>query len=146
MLTRWECSGYCLMQVLCVTICIDFFLFHIRTQHKSAGEHHWLRAWLYCWCNAICRLGEEFEFGQGASNSSPTLHKGHSGFFNIHQWMPVDRTPGLTSIQGMAHTLMNYPACETPGWEFIAGSGFEPKLHSLEASVHTSKPSCQPFA
>ena len=40
-----------------------------------------------------------------------------------------------------AHPLMNHPACETPGWQFIAGSGFEPRRDSLEASVHTFRPS-----
>ena len=37
------------------------------------------------------------------------------------------------------------PACESPGWQFIAGSVFEPKLDSLEESVRTYRPSCQPI-
>jgi len=36
------------------------------------------------------------------------------------------------------------PACETLGWQFITGSEFKPKLHNLEVSVRTSRPSCQP--
>ena len=40
-------------------------------------------------------------------------------------------------MQGMEHTMMNPPACETPECQFIAGSGFKPKRDSFEASVHT---------
>jgi len=46
--------------------------------------------------------------------------------FNIH-------------LRDGTHTLMNHPACETPGWQFIAVSGFKPKLDSLETSMHTSR-------
>ena len=62
------------------------------------------------------------------------FHEESRGMFNIHQLMPADGTPSLTSIRGTAHTLMNHSACETPGWQFIAGSGFKPRLDSLEAS------------
>ena len=59
--------------------------------------------------------------------------------------MPADRMLSLTSIWGTAHTFTNHPACATPGWQFIAGSGLKPRLGSLEASVRTSRLSCQPF-
>ena len=36
------------------------------------------------------------------------------------------------SIRETAHTLMNHPACETPGSQFRAGSGFKPRLDRLE--------------
>ena len=54
------------------------------------------------------------------------------------------RDTGLTSIWGTAYTLMNQPACETPDWQFIAGSGIKPKLDDLEVSLRTSRPSNQP--
>ena len=37
--------------------------------------------------------GRNLEFGRGAGDSSPTLHKGHSGIFNIHQQMLADGIP-----------------------------------------------------
>ena len=45
--------------------------------------------------------------------------------------------PSLSSIRGTAHTLMNHPACETLGWQFIAGSGFKSRQH--RASMRTSQ-------
>ena len=71
--------------------------------------------------------------------------KDFNGIFNIHRLMPADGTPSLMSICVMAHTMMNHLACETSGWQFVAGSGFKPRLNSLEASVHTSRSSCQPY-
>ena len=55
--------------------------------------------------------------------------------FNVHQRKPADRTSSLTSIQGAAHTSTNHPACETPGWQFIAGSGFKPRRDSSTADL-----------
>ena len=43
------------------------------------------------------------EFVQGSGDSSPTFQEGHCAIFNIHQLMPADGTPSLTSIRGMAH-------------------------------------------
>ena len=43
----------------------------------------------------------------------------------------ADVTSSLTFNRETAHTLMNHPACETPGWQFIAGLGFEPKRDNL---------------
>ena len=40
---------------------------------------------------------------------------------------------------------MNHTACETPGWQFIAGLGFTPRLDSPSSSMHTSRLSCQPL-
>ena len=54
------------------------------------------------------------------------------------------RDTHLTSIPGIPHTLVNHPACETPGLQFRAGSGFTPRQDSLELSRHTSRLSCQP--
>ena len=34
-------------------------------------------------------------------------------------------------------------ACETPGWKFLVGSRFKPRLDSSEVSVHTFRLSCQ---
>ena len=84
-------------------------------------------------------------FDQGAGDSSLILHERYRGTFNVHQLMPAYGTPSLTSNWGMAHTLMNHPASETPGRQFIAGPRFEPRLDSLEASLRTSlsKPPCQ---
>ena len=40
------------------------------------------------------RLEQEFGiFGQGAGDSSPALHEGHRGIFNVHQVMSADGTP-----------------------------------------------------
>ena len=58
---------------------------------------------------------------------------------------------------------MTHHTCETPGWQFLAESGFKPRLDSFEVSVrtsrfsnpgswpkfesppnHCSRPSCQP--
>ena len=33
------------------------------------------------------------------------------------------------------HALMNHPACETPAWQFIAGSLFKPRLDSLRVKT-----------
>ena len=58
--------------------------------------------------------------------------------------MSADGTHSLTSIRGLANTLMNHPACETMGRHFIAGSGYKPRRDSLEeSSVHTLRSSCQ---
>ena len=49
------------------------------------------------------------------------------GIVNIHQLMLAGRTSSLTANRGThtaCETLMNHPACETPGWQFIAGLGF----------------------
>ena len=54
-----------------------------------------------------------WNFVQDAVDSSPPLHKGHSGIFNNHQLMLSDKMPGLTFVRGMAHTLMPHHACET---------------------------------
>ena len=84
-------------------------------------------------------LGRNLEFVHGAGDGSPNIHEGHHGIFDVHQLMLANGTPSLTPIQGMAHKLMNRPACETPGWQFIAGSGFKLMLDSLEESMHTSR-------
>ena len=56
------------------------------------------------------------DLANGSGDSSPTLCKGHRGMFiKIHQLLPADETPILTSIRGAAHALMNHPTCETPG-------------------------------
>ena len=39
---------------------------------------------------------------------------------------------------------MPRPACETSGWQLIAGPGFKLRWASSEISVHHSRPSCQP--
>ena len=41
--------------------------------------------------------------------------QGLRGIFNVHQLMPADEAPSVTSVRGTAHTLMNDPACGTPG-------------------------------
>ena len=33
--------------------------------------------------------------------------------------------------------MLNHAACKTPGWQFIARSGFKPRIDSFEASLHT---------
>ena len=50
----------------------------------------------------------------------------------------------LTSIQGTAQPLMSHTDFKTPGWQFIAGSGFKHRLDSLKVSVRPSRSSCQP--
>jgi len=73
-----------------------------------------LQSWFSCHSNAGSQC-MNLEFVQGTGDSSPTLRKGHCGIFNIHQLMLADSTPRLTSIRGMAHTLMLLPALETLG-------------------------------
>ena len=85
--------------------------------------------------------GRNSEFGHGTGGSSPTLLKGLRRIFKFHQLMPANGTPSLTSIRGMAQTLMNHPACEIPELQLMAESDFEPRLESLEASMRTSRPS-----
>ena len=86
----------------------------------------------------------------GAGNCSLTIHKWHRGTFNGHQLMPADGMPVSLPSEGL-HTLMHHPACEahfkllrSPGWQLITVLIFKPRLDSLEVSVHTSMPSCQP--
>ena len=104
-------------------------------------------AWGYAvWCAISLPAGVRQEFVQGAGDSSPTLCKGHRGNYWDPQRPPSNagrRDTSLTSIRGTAHPLMNYPARETPGWQFIAVSGCEPRLYSFEASARTSRPSSQ---
>jgi len=59
--------------------------------------------------------------------------------------MPGDGTPGLTSVRGTTHALINRSACETTRWQFIAWSRFEPRLDNSEASVCACRLSCQPW-
>ena len=47
------------------------------------------------------------------------------------------------SIRETACTLIHHHACESPGWRFIAGSGFKPRLDNWEASVLPSRSNCQ---
>ena len=90
--------------------------------------------------------GTDLSFDQGGGNNSPTLHEGHPGIFEVHEQISASRQDSRwTSIGGTGQTLTNLPACETPGWQFIAGSGFKPRLDSFETSVCTSGLSCQPF-
>ena len=63
------------------------------------------------------------------------FHQWQRRIFNINQLIPADVTPSLTYVRETAHTFMNHPACETPGWQFIAESGFEPRLESSEGNV-----------
>ena len=56
----------------------------------------------------------------------------------------ADARPSLMSIQETAHTLMNHPVCETPGWQFIAGSGFKSRPHRM--SMRTSRLFCRDVA
>ena len=66
-------------------------------------------------------LRQEFANFHGAGDSSPTLREGHRGIlFNAH---PREGTRTLYDYNMMPHR-----ACETPGWQFIAGSRFEPRL------------------
>uniref|UniRef100_A0A8C4R570 Major facilitator superfamily domain containing 3 n=1 Tax=Eptatretus burgeri TaxID=7764 RepID=A0A8C4R570_EPTBU len=60
-----------------------------------------------------------------------------------HLLFVEDIMGSLMSVRGTAHTLINHPACETAGRQFIVGSGFKPRRDSFEASVRTSKLSCQ---
>ena len=85
------------------------------------------------------------EFVQGPSESWLTHREGHHRIFNVHQLMPVDRRSSLSSTQETARTHMNHPACETPRWQFIAGSGFKSRQDGLETSIRISRPSCQPL-
>ena len=71
------------------------------------------------------------------------FHEGHHGIFNVHQRMLTDGTIRLMYMRETAHTLINHRACETPGRQFIADSGFKPRLDSIEVNVHTSRLSRQ---
>ena len=76
------------------------------------------------------------EFLQGAGDSSRTPRRTPWGLLYVPQLVPAEGTIGLTSIQGtVAHSLMRLPACETPGWQFIA----EMETRSL---ILGSRPSC----
>ena len=83
-----------------------------------------LQSWMGRHSDTGC-WGRNLKLVQGAGDSSPTFRQGHCGICNVQQLMLADGMPGLTSILGMAQTLINRPACETAGWQFIAGSGFE---------------------
>ena len=53
------------------------------------------------------------------------LAKAHMGsFMSIKQCWQMGHS-SLASIQEMAQPLMNHLACDTLGWQFIAGSGFQ---------------------
>ena len=54
-------------------------------------------AW-HNWPDRRLSLYRSWEFGPSAADSSPTLHEEHRRIFNIHQLMPADGTPSLTSI------------------------------------------------
>ena len=99
-------------------------------------------AWQFCCCSAPCTL--EQEFAQGVGDNLPTLCEDDWGIVNGHQLMWADVTPSLTSIWRMAYTVKYHTACKTQWWHFIAGFTFKFNLDSLEVSVHTSWPSCQP--
>jgi len=47
------------------------------------------------------------------------------------------------TVRRTAHMLMNHSASKTLGWHLKARSGFKPRLGNVEASVRTSRPSCQ---
>ena len=72
----------------------------------------------------------DLPFVHGAGDSLPTLGEGTN----------VSRRNTQINIDGT-----HIDACETPGWRFIAGSGFQPRPDSVEVSVRTSRPSFQPW-
>ena len=113
---------------------------HTKLWGSITGQGHG------CAADAVPSVGYDrnLEVVQSAADNSPTIHEGRHGMFNVHQIIPADWTASLTCFRGMAHTSTNHPACETLGRQFIAGSGFKPRLDTLEVSLHTLRPSCQP--
>ena len=78
---------------------------------------------------------------QCAGDNSPTRIERHGGIFNVHQPVLTDGSTGLTSSQWTMHMHGHLAAaCETPGWQFTAGSRFKPRLDSsrlsCEAKIH----------
>ena len=65
-----------------------------------------------------CLVGNSrnLNFFQDAGDSLPTLPEEYREFLNVHQLVPAHGTPGFKYILGTnMNTLMNRPACETPG-------------------------------
>ena len=99
-----------------------------------------LGVWLRCWCSAPCRLWHEFVHCYLFRVIGCLLFAKETvgSLTSTNQCQQTGRLVQRPS-EGRAHTLMNHPDCETPGWQFIAGSGLESRLHRLEASVRTFK-------
>ena len=86
--------------------------------------------------------GRNLEFGQGAAIAQLHFVKD-----TVSLYCPPTKTYRwdwcFMTIRRTAHTLMNHSASETLGWHLKAGSGFKPRIGNVEASVRTSRPSCQ---
>ena len=95
--------------------------------------------------SAPCRLWQEFVIVHGAGNSSPTLHEGHHGTFNLYQLMLVDITPKINiHLTDNAHSDASPCLQNTEGvvyrWEEI-----HIQARRLRSECNTSTPSCQQF-
>ena len=85
---------------------------------------------------SVARVGEAV--WKSFRYSHPLCER-HRVFYNVQRRLLADRSSGLTSIRWTAHTLLPCPACETPMWQFIAVSGFKPRLDSSKGSAQPSK-------
>ena len=98
---------------------VTFFFFFFRMQHMAASSI--IGWWRGCADDAKPSVGwgRNLELVRGAGNSSPTLHKGHRGIFNVRQLMPADGTPRFNvHPRDGTHTLMPRPT-----WEMTVSLG-----------------------
>ena len=105
------------------------------------GSYAW---WFSIPLLAVCNQGRNLEFGHGAAMTRLLFMKDTVRILTFTHLCWQTRRQFNVHLRGQhTHWWIDHPACETPGWPFIAGLGFKPRLDSIEVSVHTLRSSCQ---